>query len=108
MGAASKKFVDLFIEEVGKNILLTRANRNFLLINGKLLPEKLIKIIYKELKSQNEMIEKYIKIAIDNNPELVEEIKSRAKKNKNLILKLKESEEKGGAEMELEEELKNI
>ncbi|MBU1703398.1 hypothetical protein KJ951_03265 [Patescibacteria group bacterium] len=108
MSAAPKKLVDLFVLEVGKNILLTRANRNFLLLNCKWLPEKVLRILYKELQSQNKMTEKYIKITIDNNPELVEEIKSKARKNKKLVLKLKESEEKGGVEMELEKELKNI
>ena len=97
-----------FLAELEKNILLNNKNRHFLLSRIDSLPDQVLTTLLKELKKQNRMADKFLKIAIDNDPDIVEDMKTKAKQFKNKVTKLKESEEIKDVETTLEEELKQI
>ena len=97
-----------FLEALEDNLYVKPANKKYLIENFDNLPERTLKGLLKELKDQNDITEKYIKIAIDNDTELVKDMQALKKKMKKDVVELEESEEKGGLEEILEEELNKI
>ena len=97
-----------FRTEIQKNLLINNKNREFLMKNIDTLPDIVIKELLAEIKKQNKMAEKFIEIAIDKDPSIVDEMKNKSKKLKKRVTKLKEIEEKRQLDVELEKELKEI
>lgn len=95
-------------KEAQKNLLLTMKNREFLISSASLLPEKILKNLLKNLKDQNKKTEKYIEIAINNNPNLAMEMKSKSRVIKQKISELQENEEKSNIEKNIDEELQKL
>lgn len=106
--SSKKELVRKLKKEVEKNFFLTVQNREFLMSHAESLPAGIIRKMLESLKEHNKKVQKYIEIAIDNNPRLAIEMKTKAKQLKQKILKLRESEEQTPTEETLEKELGNI
>lgn len=108
MAPQSQKKIQEFKNAVQKNILLTKANRDYLVANANKLPAKIIEIIFREIKSQNLDIEKYTQIAVATDPEIITKFKKKGNLVKQKLHELKEKEEAADYEKELDEVLKNL
>lgn len=102
------KFKEEFLDALEKNLFLTKSNKKKLLLKFDSLPERALKDLFRMIKDQNDQADKYITIALEDDPTLIKEMVSLVKRIKKKIVHLKESEEKGGLEELLEEELNNV
>ena len=102
------QFKKKFLKALEENLYLKEVNKKFLISHFDTLPKKVLKRLFEEIKSQNETTEKYISLALEKDPSLVQDMQSAVKNMKKKIVGLKESEEKSDLEQTLEEELKKI
>lgn len=106
MASSKTKLASELKSEVEKNIYLTMENKYFLLENFSVLPEKILKGLLKDLKKQNTTARKYIEKAIDENPGLVTEMKSKSRILKQKLTEIQEEEGKEAIERKLEKQLR--
>ncbi|MFC1748030.1 hypothetical protein ACFL2V_04415 [Pseudomonadota bacterium] len=88
-----------FIEEKNKEILLSSLDE---------IPDIGLKRILELIEEQNVAVETYIKEAINADPTIAVKMKKKAQNIKAKIHKLEETEEKGSAEEQLEQQLKDL
>ena len=105
---ANPDLISLFHAELEKSLILEDTEKAYWQTNADTLPKTLIEYFYNYLKEKNDIVDSYIKKAIQAHPEMVEEIKTKVTKIKNTIAELHRIEDKKGAEKFLEEQLKQI
>jgi hypothetical protein len=88
--------------EIGKCILINEKERKFWLEKADALPETLLRHLYEIIHGENLLAERYIRIAIKDDPKLLIELGKKIKNVKRKTLILEESSESSTKEAELE------
>jgi hypothetical protein len=105
-----QELINNFVSEISRSILIDDADKEFWTGNSSRLPEVLLKYFYDFIKEQNALIDESVAKALEQDPQLLAELKKRVSVMKNHILTLKEESEtkKEKAEDYLSEELRKI
>lgn len=96
--------------EVTKCLLLSDEDKQYWLENVEKLPMALVGAVLKVVKEKNDLVEQYIRIALENDPNHIHltELKTRIKQLKQTSLAIEEKAQTPNAEEELEQRLANL
>jgi len=97
-----------FLKTLNENLYVSPENRNFLMRNFDNLPISVLNNVFDKLSSQNNTTSKYIAVAINEDPSILDQMKKSKKEIKKKIVDMTQSEEESLAEDTLESQLDNI
>lgn len=106
----SKQKIESLKKEVSRSILLSKKDRDYWLNHAQSIPEPILTKFLKELKQNNDLMETYLKKALDEDPTLLDKMKQKIIKIKKRALELqeKDSSNKENVENYLEEEFNKL
>lgn len=99
-----------FNQELQKSLLLDDTVKQYWLANADNLPEELLQNLYGVVKTKNDKIDEYIRVALANDPDhqILNELRTTIAKIKKDALGLEEKSQSIDPEAELEAQLKNL
>jgi len=97
-----------FTDALSNAWYLSDADKQFWLNNAELFPEPLLDAITADIKSENDLIKKYMLAAIKDDPTLLTEFKNKIKQIKKDAIAAEEQKKAPSADEDLEKQLQGL
>ena len=106
----SDEFKNKFSAEVQRSLLLSDEDKQYWLGNIDKFPQTLLEYFFKIIAEKNQIVDRCINRALQDDPGIVPELKEKVRKMKKDILALEETDESKPEDLEksLEEQLSSL